>query len=45
MTEEEKQSVFGKLSKEEAQKQLLMNTILSDITITTENLNDQMDRS
>lgn len=44
MTEEEKQSVFGKLSKEEAQKQLLMNTILSDITITTENLNDQMDR-
>ena len=44
MTEEEKQSVVVKLSKEEAQKQLLMNTILSDITITTENLNDQMDR-
>ncbi|CAX40101.1 tanscription factor TFIIIB subunit, putative [Candida dubliniensis CD36] len=44
MTEEERNSVFGKLSKEEAQKQLLMNTILSDITITSETLNDQMDR-
>ncbi|RCK59543.1 Transcription factor IIIB subunit [Candida viswanathii] len=33
-----------KLDKDELQKQILLNTILSDITITTDTLNEQMDR-
>ncbi|KAK6891037.1 Transcription factor IIIB 70 kDa subunit [Candida tropicalis] len=33
-----------KVDKEELQKQILLNTILSDITITSDTLNEQMDR-
>ncbi|KAI5962504.1 BRF1 [Candida pseudojiufengensis] len=44
MTDEEKQKYMGNLSKDEQQKQMLMNTIMSDLTINKEVLNDQIER-
>ncbi|KAI3404995.1 BRF1 [Candida oxycetoniae] len=44
MTQEEKSKYLGKLSNEEQQKQILMNTILSDITIDKKLINEQIER-
>lgn len=44
MTEDEKIQYLGDLSKDEQQKQILMNTIMSDITINKELINEQIER-
>ncbi|KAG5420457.1 BRF1 [Candida metapsilosis] len=44
MTEDEKIQYLGDLSKDEQQKQILMNTILSDITINKDLINEQIER-
>ncbi|EMG48561.1 TDS4 Transcription factor IIIB 70 kDa subunit [Candida maltosa Xu316] len=44
LSNEGNEEELSKLSREEQQKQILLNTILSDITITSDTLNDQMDR-
>lgn len=43
MTEDEKIQYLGDLSKDEQQKQILMNTIMSDITINKELINEQIE--
>lgn len=44
MTEDEKIQYLGDLSKDEQQKQILMNTIMSDITINKDLINEQIER-
>ncbi|CAI5755635.1 unnamed protein product [Candida verbasci] len=44
LTDEQQKEFLASLPKEEAQKQLLINTILTDMSITKETLNEQMKR-